>query len=221
MPESKILSNSPLRTEDIQKIIEERIFSGELPPGGKVNEKALADELKISRGPIREALSALRHEGLIDIIPNRGGFVSSLSMEEVFDCYDVRGGLAHTAGRILPFRITLAQLDALRQMQKQMEKCLVARDIKGYYRVNEDFHAQLFSATGNEILITMNTAIERKLSLYLRREMSNPAILRLSNREHLEIISLIEQGKPEETARAFETHILNGKDRLAKCNQGH
>jgi len=193
LPESKILSNSPLRTEDIQKIIEERIFSGELPPGGKVNEKALADELKISRGPIREALSALRHEGLIDIIPNRGGFVSSLSMEEVFDCYDVRGGLAHTAGRILPFRITLAQLDALRQMQKQMEKCLVARDIKGYYRVNEDFHAQLFSATG----------------------------LRLSNREHLEIISLIEQGKPEETARAFETHILNGKDRLAKCNQGH
>jgi DNA-binding GntR family transcriptional regulator len=169
LPESKILSNSPLRTEDIQKIIEERIFSGELPPGGKVNEKALADELKISRGPIREALSALRHEGLIDIIPNRGGFVSSLSMEEVFDCYDVRGGLAHTAGRILPFRITLAQLDALRQMQKQMEKCLVARDIKGYYRVNEDFHAQLFSATGNEILITMNTAIERKLSLYIER----------------------------------------------------
>ncbi len=221
MSENKKTSNAPQRAEDVQKIIEERIFSGYLLPGSKVNEKALADELQISRGPIREALSALRHEGLIDTIPNRGGFVSSLSMKEVLDCYDVRGGLAHTAGKLLPFRITLKQLHELRQMHGQMGKFLAAQDVRGYYRVNEKFHALLFNATDNRTLITMNIAIERKLSLYLQKEMSNPGILKLSNGEHLDIINLIAEGKPEETAQAFENHILKGKQRLRKGGQDH
>lgn len=207
-----------MRTQDVQRIIENRIFSGNFPPGAKINEKGLAEELKISRGPIREALSALRHEGLIDIIPNRGGFVSSLSMKEVFDCYDVRGGLAHTAGKLLPLNVTLDHLNQMKQMQSQMATLLIDRDIKGFYRINEQFHALLFEATENKILITMNIAIERKLSLYLRKEMSNPGILRYSNQEHLDIIDRIEAGDSEAAAGAFENHILKGKDRLYKGN---
>jgi len=216
---AKELSNVPIRTGDVQKLIEERIFSGELPPGGKINEKAISDELQISRGPVREALNALRHEGLVEIIPNRGAFVGSLSIKEALDCYDVRGGLAYTAGKILPFRISLEQIQQLRHMQAQMEKLIKNGDIRGYYEINAEFHALLFDATGNQPLIATNSAIERKLSLYLRKEMSNPGMLNHSNKEHLEVINLIAEGRPQETAMAFENHILEGKERLLEFEQ--
>lgn len=219
MTENSNRPSPPLRAGDVQKIIEERIFSGTLQPGDKVNEKALADELQISRGPIREALNALRHEGLIESIPNRGGFVSSLSVKEALDCYDVRGGLAYTAGKLLPFRISLAQLQELRRLHGQMEKHLTAEDVSGFYRINANFHALLFEVTGNQPLIAMNHAIERKLSLYLHQEMHNPAVLRRSNAQHLEIINLIAEGRPEETARVFENHILEGKERLLESGR--
>lgn len=210
---------APKRTGDVQKLIEERIFSGSIPPGGKINEKALAEELQISRGPIREALNALRHEGLVEIIPNRGAFVSSLSIKDALGCYDVRGGLAYTAGKILPFRISLDQLQQLRQMQAQMERLIKSGDTHGYYAVNERFHALLFDATGNQPLISTNISIERKLALYLRKEMSNPGMLNVSNQEHLEIINFIAEGRPKETAEAFERHILEGKERLLELEQ--
>ncbi len=170
--------------------------------------------MKISRGPIREALNALRHEGLIDIIHNRGGFVASLSIKEVLDCYDVRGGLAHTAGKLLPFTISLRQLDQLQQMQTKMQELLKVQDVRGYYRINKELHALLFEATDNATLITMNNVIERKLSLILHKEMSNPGVLKLSNCEHQEIINLIAEGKSAETAEAFGNHILKGKGLL-------
>ncbi len=205
---------SPLKTGDVQKTIEERIFSGELPPGGKINEKALADELGISRAPVREALSALRHEGLVDMIPHRGAFVCDLSMKEVLDCYDVRGGLGHTAGKLLPQCISMLQLRELRHLQTGMEEMLRERDIQGYYRGNKEFHGLLFEAAGNRTLIAMNQAVERKLSLYLKKEMSNLGVLELSNREHLEILDLIAAGDAERTANSLEAHILKGKERL-------
>lgn len=208
-----------LRAEEVQSIIEERIFSGKLAPGAKINEKALAEELKISRTPVREALNALRHEGLISIIPNRGGFVSSLSVKEALDCYDVRGGLAYTAGKLLPYRISLSQLEHLRKMHTEMEQLLAKPDIKNFYQVNERFHFLLFDATGNQPLIAMNTAITRKLALYLHKEMSNPILLQRSNREHLEIINLIADGNAKMAAIKFENHILGGKESLLKSHR--
>ena len=209
-----IPAGGPERTAEVQRLIEERIFSGAIPPGGKINEKALADELEISRGPVREVLNALRFEGLVEIIPNRGAFVSSLTTKEALDCYDVRGGLAYTAGKILPFRISLEQIQLLRKMHSQMEKMIKQADVSGYYGINEEFHALLFEATGNQPLITINHGLERKLSLYLRREMSNPGMLSISNQEHIELINFIAEGRPKETAEAFENHILEGKERL-------
>ena len=209
----------PLKAGDVQKVIEQRIFSAQYPPGSKINENALAEELNISRGPVREALNALRHEGLLQIIPNRGAFVASLTVKEALDCYDVRGGLAHTVGKILPFRISMEQIEQLRHLHADMDQALARQNIKAFYRHNESFHGLLFAATENSPLIAMNTAITRKLTLYLRREMSNLGMLKVSNREHLEIIELVADGQPQETAAVFEKHILDGKERLLELHQ--
>ncbi|MET1026043.1 MAG: GntR family transcriptional regulator, partial [Dongiaceae bacterium] len=76
----------------VQHEIERMIVDGELKPNERVNENALAQRLRVSRGPIREACSALAAIGLIEIVPNRGFFVRALSDEEALDLSEARAG---------------------------------------------------------------------------------------------------------------------------------
>ncbi len=210
----KLKGRGTLKTEEIQLIIEDRIISGEMKPGSKINEKAIADEFEISRGPVREALNALKQEGLIELIPNRGGFVNSLSLKEAMELYDVRAGLAHTAGRLLPNCISDEQINELKDMHSQMVRLISENDLKAFYRVNEKFHNLLFLATGNAALIEMHQIIERRLCLYLQKEMRNSSILKKSNQHLSEIVEKISNVDPEGAATAFENHILIGKQRI-------
>lgn len=207
------------KTKEIQLIIENRIISGELKPGSKVNEKALADEFKISRGPIREALNALKQEGLIELIPNRGGFVNSLSLKGAMELYDVRAGLAHTAGRLLANCISDEQINELKNMHSLMARLISENDVKAFYRVNEKFHNLLFLATGNTALIQMYQIIEHRLCLYLQKEMRNSFVLKKSNQHHLEIVEKISNGDSEGAAASFEHHILIGKQRIFEISR--
>ena len=90
--------------------IEHMILSGELKAGEHLNENALAAELNVSRGPIREATRSLADAGLLTIMRNRGAFVREISLEDVLHVYDVRAGLASVAGRLAALR-TLALMD--------------------------------------------------------------------------------------------------------------
>ena len=75
-------------TAVVQHEIERMILSGELGPGERLNEKAVADALKVSRGPVREACRALAKMGLLELVPNRGVLVRQVSRREAEDLYD-------------------------------------------------------------------------------------------------------------------------------------
>ena len=99
-----------LRTSSMSRVvqgeIEKIILSGVYGPGEKLNEKALADRLGVSRGPVREAFQALNARGLVEMIPNRGVFVQQITRHDAVAIYDVRAGLFGTACRLLAERIT-------------------------------------------------------------------------------------------------------------------
>ena len=94
-----------LRTSSMSRVvqgeIEKIILSGVYGPGEKLNEKALADRLGVSRGPVREAFQALNARGLVEMIPNRGVFVQQITRHDAVAIYDVRAGLFGTACRLL------------------------------------------------------------------------------------------------------------------------
>jgi len=88
-------------TAVVQHEIERMILSGELGPGEHLNEKAVADKLQVSRGPVREACRALAELGFVRLIPNRGVFITQLTKADAIEVYDLRAGLTGLAASLL------------------------------------------------------------------------------------------------------------------------
>lgn len=203
-----------LSPASIREQIEHMILSGEIEAGARLTESTLAARFGVSRGPIREATRLLVEAGLVTIIRNRGVFVRKISLEDVLHVYDVRAGLARTAGRLLASRVTAEQIALLSALYDELERARVEQDQAAYNEGNRRFHTSLVEFTGNSRLIGYHDATEKELRLFVRRGVLGPARLRLSNREHRQILDCIIEGDSEGAAAAFERHILNGKQRM-------
>ena len=119
------IKQEPL-TRSVREQIEGMIMRGEIAAGERPNEIALATKLKVSRGPVREATRLLAEAGLVTMIHNRGAFVRQIKLEDVLHVYDVRAGLAHTAGRLAALRATESQVAELRSFWQRMEDAISA-----------------------------------------------------------------------------------------------
>jgi DNA-binding GntR family transcriptional regulator len=202
------------RLDDIREKVRMLIQNGELKPGERVNEQALATQLGVSRNAAREALRSLEQSGLVTIIPNRGAEVRRLSLEDALHLYDIRAGLSRTSGRLIALRITEGEEKALLDLADQMDGAVERRNNHEYHDLNAAFHEALMRITKNPRLIAVNDAVEGELKLYLNRGVFTLAQMRMSQLEHRKILDAITSGQPEVAAEAFERHVLTGKQRM-------
>src|SRR5437868_9204758 len=144
-----LLRNHSLTTL-VQQELERQIIDGELAAGTKLNEADIAAELRVSRGPVREAFRALDQNGLVRTEKNRGVFVRQVSLEEAHEIYEVRAALDGLIGRLASQRIAHAQLKRLREIVKEMHVAAKALDSASYYPLNIEFHEILAEASGNK-----------------------------------------------------------------------
>ncbi|MDB5840827.1 MAG: bacterial regulatory s, gntR family protein [Herminiimonas sp.] len=202
------------RVEEVRERVRNMIHDGQLQPGERINEQALAQELQIGRATAREALRSLEQAGLVRIIPNRGAEVCKLSLEDALHLYDIRASFAHTSGRLIALRITADDERLLSSLLEQMDEAANERDPAKYHSLNATFHEVLMQTTKNPRLVALNHAVEDELKLYLRKGVFTLAQIRVSQVEHRKILSAIMSGQPELAAEAFERHILTGKQRM-------
>lgn len=202
------------RVEDVRERVRNMINHGDLLPGERINEQALAQKLGVGRATAREALRSLEQVGLVQIIPNRGAEVRRLSLEDALHLYDIRAGLARTAGRLVALRLTADDEIQLNALLDEMNVAVTERDEKKYYAINEVFHQALMRMTRNPRLIALNESVENELNLYLRKGVVTLAQIRLSQIEHRKVIDAIISGHPDRAAEAFEAHVLTGKQRM-------
>ncbi|MGJ3259523.1 MAG: GntR family transcriptional regulator [Rhodospirillales bacterium] len=212
MDEAKT-SGRPL-TAMVRDRIEHMILSGVLKAGERLNENALAAELNVSRGPVREATRSLADAGLVTIMRNRGAFVREISLEDVLHVYDIRAGLASVAGRLAALRATPEGVAELQDLWEQMEAARIERDSDHYYEINRRFHARIVEMTGNPKLIEFHETTEREVFLFLRRGVTGPTRIDTSNRQHKEMLDAIAAGDEQAAAGAFERHVVAGKQRM-------
>ena len=198
----------------VRSHIEDLVLNGAIAAGERINELRLSRTLKVSRGPVREALRALEHAGLLVAIPNRGVFVRKVALEDALQLYDVRAGLARVAGRLLARQVDKAQVTRLRTVLARMERACAARDVAAYYAANLIFHSHLIDFAGNPRLAAFSEAVRNELQLYLRDAVAGPQQLRQSQAEHRAILGAIVDGDAERAGAAFEAHILAGKQRM-------
>lgn len=209
----EILRTHSLTTIVLQEL-ERMILSGELKPGERINEKALAASQLVSRGPIREACRRLEQAGLVEIVVNRGVFVRKLKPKDAADLCDIRASLSALAGRILAARITPEQLARLREMVATMDGHATVGDVPAYYQLNVAFHDTILGFTGNERLSAMCAAIDKELYLFRRRSLHVGIGLDRSAAEHRRMMKALEARDAEAAARIFSEHANSGKERL-------
>jgi DNA-binding GntR family transcriptional regulator len=198
----------------LQSEIERRIVSGEIRPGERLNENALAQELGISRGPIREACRGLVESRLLEVIVNRGFFVREITAKEAADVYDVRASLMRLAGETLAKRITGAQIATLGGLVDRMDAAEQAGDHDAYYRLNVEFHDRIVDYTENDRLRAMCEGLAKELSLYRHRSLIDGGGVHVSNREHRRILAALEARDPARAGAELESHMLAGKERF-------
>ena len=198
----------------LQDEIERRILFGEYGAGDRINENALAHELGISRGPIREACRGLVESGLLTAIVNRGFFVRAISDKEASDVYDVRASLMRLAGETLARRITDAQLGTLGDLVERMDAAERDGDTAAYYALNVEFHDRIVDYTENDRLRAICEGLAKELRLYRHRSLITAGGLHVSNREHRQILAALTARDPARAGAELERHMLAGKRRF-------
>ncbi|MEI7975969.1 MAG: phosphonate utilization associated transcriptional regulator [Betaproteobacteria bacterium] len=207
-----MLQNHSL-TGAVQQEIERLINVGELGPGDKLTEAALAERLGVSRGPVREAFRVLEEAGLVQLEKNRGVFVRQVPLDEALEIFDLRAMIEAHVGASLANSATEQQLKQLKKLVLQMEQAVKVVDEATYYRLNIEFHECMVSYTGNKKLISMYRKLTQELSLFRRRNFSDHALLVTSVNEHRDILDAIGSRNAEKAAQALKQHVLMSRER--------
>lgn len=193
--------------EQVADAIRERIMSGELTPGTRLVERTLAEELGVSRVPVRDALNLLKGEGFVTDVPRRGVVVTRLSREDVAELFDVREALEVLAVRLATERATPEQLRGLKALLREANQAIRAKDISSLGRCNQAFHDLITTIAGNALLASMLEPLEGRLH-WLLRQNDDPSLL---HREHLELYQAIASGDVDTAARTSLEHVRTSR----------
>lgn len=211
-PTIALLQTSSL-TSVVQAELERMILSGELAPGAKLTEMALAAQLGVSRGPLREAFRMLEEAGLVRTEKNRGVFVRDIPIDEAVEIFDLRAAMEELVGRRLAETITTAQLKEIRGLVDAMERLVKAGDVRQYHLLNLQFHERLVEMAGNRKLSAIYRKLIKELSLFRRLNLADGWLMPISASEHRAIVKAIAAGDAEAAGRAMFEHVMESKER--------
>lgn len=152
--------NHPSLKENAYRLIKDKLLNLEIVPGSRIREDFIAEEISMSRTPVREAISQLVSEGLIKLIPRKGLFFIDLSPEEINELIDVRGALEALAVKICIERIDEDIEKRLEEIIKSAEEGLKTADYETCNRMDSLFHKEIAWSTGNQKLIQYLEEIE-------------------------------------------------------------
>lgn len=167
------------------------IVEGEIAPGSKLNERALCEQLHVSRTPLREAIKMLAAEGLVALLPNRGAVAVQLSEQDVADTFEVMAGLEGQSGQLAAQRITEAELAEIRALHFEMLAAYTRRDLPTYYRLNAQIHNQINAAARNPVLTHTYRTVNARLQALRFRSNFDERKWQRAVREHEQMIDAL------------------------------
>jgi DNA-binding GntR family transcriptional regulator len=191
--------------DQVLKELRARILSGSFAPGAPLRQEALAEELGVSRIPIREAMRMLGAEGLVDLLPHRGAYVSMLSLDEVREFFDLRLRLEPWLFGEAALRITPAELQEAEALVEQMNHA----GAEDWAHLNWRLHEMLYEPAGRPLALNMVRALHEKSERYLRFQIVNTPVRRQTRDEHTAMIALCRKRKADKAIAAMQEHIAD------------
>jgi DNA-binding GntR family transcriptional regulator len=210
-PEARRLDTVPI-SEHVYRAIRDAICEGRYAPYTRLVQNQIAEQLQVSRTPVRDALLRLSQEGLIDSIGARGYVVRKLTPGDILDVYEVRLTLEVTASDLAFGELSSADFDRLRKLQEQIAR--PEAHPSDYFELNRQFHEALIAPCTNTLLKNMieeiwNLPISR---LIFRQYVSSWASIEKMVEEHQEILDVASSGDRERYLHLVAEHMRKAKE---------
>jgi len=198
-------------TEEAQATLRAAILGGEIAPGARLGEVELAEQLGVSRTPVREALRRLAADGLVDVLPNRGARVAQWTPADLDEIYELRALLESHGARRAAARIEAAEVDLLAKLCDDMEACVRRgrkRDLDRITALNAEFHQRILdSAASPRLTALVPTVVQVPLVARTFHLYSADALAR-SLGHHRELVAAMRAGDPVWAASVMRSHVL-------------
>jgi DNA-binding GntR family transcriptional regulator len=188
------------------------IVEGDLPPGEKLNERELAERLKVSRTPLREALKLLTAEGLVEHLPNRGAVVAQMDAAAVENAFEVMAALEGLSGELACARIGDAELTEIRALHFEMLAHHARRDLSAYYRVNAAIHRAINRAARNRVLSETYDRINARLQAFRFRSNFDGDKWAVAVGEHEQMLLALEARDGARLRSILVKHLNHKRD---------
>jgi DNA-binding GntR family transcriptional regulator len=194
--------------QEIVSRIRKMVQKGTLVRGQKVNEKDLCESMGVSRTPVREALRQLTSEGLVQLVPHKGAFVSQPCIEEISDLFEVMSVLEGTCARLAATHMKERDLQKIETLHKELEAHYQNRDHEAYLKTNHVFHVFIQELTGNRVLNDVINGLRQKILLYRQRQLYQPERFDQSVQEHRNLLGAFRTRDPESAESLMKHHLL-------------
>jgi DNA-binding GntR family transcriptional regulator len=203
--------------EYVHRRVREAILESELPPGETMSQVALADELGVSRTPLREALRMLQGEGLIEARPNRRVRVSPISVSDLEELYALRVCVEAQALRLAMPRMTSEHIALLEGSIAQMAHYAEQRDMRRWLVPHAEYHRQLTSLAGGRFATLLSQLFDHA-ERYRRLHLGHGPTA-WATADHREILDAVKRGEAEPAARLLAQHLARTAFEVAEILQ--
>jgi len=211
------VQKQPFLRDQVYEILAQAIKENRLKPGERLVESKLAEELGISRGPIREAIARLVAEGLLVGGGSNGVRVAPLpSLPEIAENYVIRAVLQGMAARLAAEKIDDSELQDLKLCLDKAKRSLAKGDIEGFLDHNLQFHELIEKASRSAKLQEVINYLRSPLYKRVSHKLSQILRIDVALKEHEEILKAIEGRDGERAERLMRAHVENAKESLLK-----
>ncbi|MBP2652654.1 MAG: rspR 3 [Firmicutes bacterium] len=209
----KLNSYKPL-WEVVSEALREAIVNEILKPGERLMEIQLAEELGVSRTPVREAIRRLELEGFLVTVPRRGTYVSNLSIRDVNEVFEIRTALDVLAAELAAERITEEELEQMERLLVQISEYIENGDVDNIVAADGQFHDILYQASRNDRLVGIINNLREQFTRFRTISMAYPGRLKNTLEEHRRLVEAIAQRDSELAKEYAREHMENAEQIL-------
>ncbi|MTI82108.1 MAG: GntR family transcriptional regulator [Firmicutes bacterium] len=209
----KLDNYKPLR-EIVFETLREAIIKGNLNPGERLMEIQLAEEMGVSRTPVREAIRKLELDGLVVMVPRKGAYVAGISMKDIVDVLEVRAALDALAARLAAERITDDELDKLEKSIVSISEVSDGKNLDEVVARDTGFHETIYEASRNKKLVQFITHLKEQLQRFRSTSLSIPGRTKEALEEHKQIVEALSERNAELASQLAYQHIENAENSM-------
>ncbi|TRL41228.1 GntR family transcriptional regulator [Rhizobium straminoryzae] len=195
------------KAEQIYWLLRQAIVHLEMQPGAVISEKELCAEFGVSRTPVREALQRLADEGLVDIFPHSGTYVSRISFKVAEEGFVIRRALEIESVRKAVANVTDAEIDRLKTLIAQMEGILASNELEKYLDCDDMFHSAIAGISGYPRIWKFITLAKVHLDRMRQLSAPVPGHLAMVTEQHDTIVRALASRSADQAELAMRIHL--------------